>query len=60
MNRLVDALRARGVSAVFVEHDMDVVARFANKVAVWASGELFRVGSPEEILADPEVRGRVL
>ncbi|MGH7070362.1 MAG: ABC transporter ATP-binding protein [Acetobacteraceae bacterium] len=60
MTRLVAALRARGVSAVFVEHDMDVVARFADRVAVWADGELFRVGSPEEVLADPEVKARVL
>jgi branched-chain amino acid transport system ATP-binding protein len=60
MKRLVDALRARGVSAVFVEHDMDVVARFADRVAVWVGGELFRVGSPEQVLADPEVRERVL
>ena len=60
MQRLVDALRARGVSAVFVEHDMDVVARFADRVAVWVDGELFRVGPPEQVLADPEVRERVL
>ncbi|MGH7050360.1 MAG: ABC transporter ATP-binding protein [Acetobacteraceae bacterium] len=60
MTRLVSALRARGVSAVFVEHDMDVVARFADRVAVWADGQLFRVGAPEEVLADPEVKARVL
>ena len=60
MQRLVGALRVRGVSAVFVEHDMDVVARFADRVAVWVGGELFRVGTPEQVLADPEVRERVL
>jgi branched-chain amino acid transport system ATP-binding protein len=60
MTRLVAALTARSVTAVFVEHDMEVVARFAKRVAVWAEGRLFRVGPPEEILADPEVRARVL
>lgn len=60
MTRLVAALRARGVSAVFVEHDMDVVARFADRVAVWVDGELFRVGVPDEVLADPEVKAHVL
>ena len=60
MTRLVAALRARGVSTVFVEHDMDVVARFADRVAVWVDGELFRLGGPEEVLADPEVKARVL
>ncbi len=60
MTRLVAALRARGVSAVFVEHDMDVVARFADRVAVWAEGRLLRLGPPEEVLVDPEVKARVL
>lgn len=60
MTRLVNALRARGVSAIFVEHDMDVVARFADRVAVWVEGTIFRVGSPEEVLADPEVKEHVL
>ena len=60
MTRLVSALRARRVSAVFVEHDMDVVARFADRVAVWVEGRLLRLGPPEEVLADPEVKVRVL
>jgi len=60
MTKLIAALRARGVSAVFVEHDMDVVARFADRVAAWADGEVFRLGHPERVLADPEVKARVL
>lgn len=60
MTRLVTALRSRGVSAVFVEHDMDVVARFADRVAVWADGELLRIGEPAKVLADSEVKARVL
>ncbi|HUZ62431.1 MAG TPA: ATP-binding cassette domain-containing protein [Acetobacteraceae bacterium] len=60
MTRLVTVLRARRVSAVFVEHDMDVVARFADRVAVWVDGEVFRLSTPEKVLADPEVKARVL
>jgi branched-chain amino acid transport system ATP-binding protein len=60
MTRLVGALRARKVSAIFVEHDMEVVGRFADRVAVWVEGRLLRVGPPGEVLADPEVRARVL
>ena len=60
MTRLVAVLRARGVSAIFVEHDMEVVARFADRVAVWVEGRLLRVGPPREVLADPEVRARML
>jgi branched-chain amino acid transport system ATP-binding protein len=60
MTRLVAVLRARAVSAIFVEHDMEVVARFADRVAVWVEGRLLRVGPPNEVLADPEVRARML
>ena len=60
MTRLVAVLRARGVTAVFVEHDMDVVARFADRVAVWVDGAVFRLGPPDAVLGDPEVKARVL
>lgn len=60
MHRLVAALRTRGASAVFVEHDMDVVIRFADRVAVWVEGTMFRVGAPGQVLGDPEVKARVL
>lgn len=60
MTRLVAALRAHGVSAIFVEHDMDVVARFADRVAVWVEGRLVRLGPPKDVLADPDVQAYVM
>ena len=43
---LVRVLRDSGVTAVFVEHDMDVVARFADRVAVWSQGRSPRSARP--------------
>jgi branched-chain amino acid transport system ATP-binding protein len=60
MDTLTAALREQAVTAVFVEHDMDVVARYANRVAVWNSGVIQRQGPPDLILADPEVRRTVV
>ncbi len=57
---LVQVLRATGVTAVFVEHDMEVVARFADRVAVWSQGRILALGTPEEVLADPAVRREVI
>ncbi len=57
---LVRVLRDAGVTAVFVEHDMDVVARFADRVAVWSQGRIAALGPPETVLADPEVRRNVI
>jgi branched-chain amino acid transport system ATP-binding protein len=60
MDVLVSALAARGVSSVFVEHDMEMVTRYADRVAVWNGGRIQRDGTPQEILADPEVRRTVI
>ncbi len=57
---LVRVLREAGVTAVFVEHDMEVVARFADRVAVWSQGRILTLGPPSAVLADPAVRREVI
>ena len=44
------------MSVLFIEHDMEVVFRFASRVIVMAGGRLLAEGSPAEIAADPRVR----
>jgi ABC-type branched-subunit amino acid transport system ATPase component len=46
----------RDVAVLFIEHDMELVFRFAEKITVLVAGELFREGPPEEIASDPDVR----
>ena len=57
---LARVLRDAGVTAVFVEHDMDVVERFADRVAVWSQGRIVALGPPEQVLNDPEVQREVI
>ena len=57
---LVRVLREARVTAVFVEHDMEVVARFADRVAVWGQGRIAALGPPDEILNDPAVQRDVI
>lgn len=45
---------------MFVEHDMDVVRRYANRVAVWAEGKITVEGEPREVLQDPQVLATVV
>jgi branched-chain amino acid transport system ATP-binding protein len=52
---LVRVLRTAGVTAVFVEHDMEVVSRFADRVAVWSQGKIAALGPPDEVLTNPDV-----
>jgi branched-chain amino acid transport system ATP-binding protein len=60
MDVLVAALDAQGVTSVFVEHDMEVVQRYADRVAVWSSGKIQTVGAPGDVLADPAVISQVI
>jgi branched-chain amino acid transport system ATP-binding protein len=55
MEILVKALAEARVTSVFVEHDMGIVSRYADEVAVWAAGNVQMRGSPEEILRHPDV-----
>ncbi len=60
MGTLVGALRGQRVTVVFVEHDMEVVARYADRVAVWAEGQIIAQGPPEAVLSDPVVLEKVV
>jgi branched-chain amino acid transport system ATP-binding protein len=44
------------IAVLIIEHDMDVVFRFAKRVTVMVSGAIFAEGTPREIEANPRVR----
>ncbi len=44
------------VAVLFIEHDMELVARFAQRVTVLVAGQILTEGTPAEIAADPGVR----
>lgn len=44
------------ITVLFIEHDMEVVFRFASRVVVMVGGRLLLEGTPTEIAADPRVR----
>jgi branched-chain amino acid transport system ATP-binding protein len=60
MDTLLGALQARQVTSVFVEHDMEMVERYADRVAVWASGQIRMQGKPSEVLANEDVKREVI
>lgn len=60
MDTLDRVLRERGVTAVFVEHDMEVVSRYADRVAVWSGGQIQSLGDPQTVLNDPAVQADVI
>jgi branched-chain amino acid transport system ATP-binding protein len=44
------------ITVLFIEHDMNVVFRFASRVIVMVGGQILVEGSPDEIASDPRVR----
>ena len=56
MEVVVAALKASGITILFVEHDMEIVARFADRVLAFYDGTVFADGSPAKVLADPDVQ----
>jgi branched-chain amino acid transport system ATP-binding protein len=44
------------LSILFIEHDMDIVFRFASRVIVMVGGRILVEGTPAEIAADARVR----
>lgn len=60
MDTLMSALRKADISAVFVEHDMDIVRGHADRVAVWSSGRVVTEGLPDDVLNDSYVRQNVI
>jgi branched-chain amino acid transport system ATP-binding protein len=58
-HRLLDYLQRlreeRGLTVLFVEHDMDVVMGVSDEVIVMAEGKVIARGAPEEVRADPRV-----
>jgi branched-chain amino acid transport system ATP-binding protein len=44
------------ITVMFIEHDMDVVFRFATRIIVMVAGAILVEGTPSEIAAHPKVR----
>ncbi|HEX6528702.1 MAG TPA: ATP-binding cassette domain-containing protein, partial [Burkholderiales bacterium] len=47
---------SRELTILFIEHDMDVVFRFAAKIIVMVGGRILVEGAPQDIARDERVR----
>ncbi len=55
MDMVMRAVKAEGATVLFVEHDMEIVARFAERVLAFYDGRIIADAPPQAALADPDV-----
>lgn len=53
MNLLLDIQRTKGVSYLFISHDLNMVRHIADEVAVMYSGQIIEFGTTQEIYNNP-------
>lgn len=55
MDIVISALKEKGVTVLFVEHDMEIVERYVDRVLAFYQGEVICDAPPAEALKDPKV-----
>lgn len=53
-NLLVELQRARGMTYLFITHDMAMAAHLADEIAVMSKGRIVEQGAPDRILKQPK------
>ena len=56
METIMGALDAQAMTVLFVEHDMDIVERYASRVVAFYAGRIIADGAPREALRSDDVR----
>jgi len=56
MRRVMEALHGEASTVVFIEHDMDIVAEFSERVVAFYSGRVIADGPAATVLADADVQ----
>jgi branched-chain amino acid transport system ATP-binding protein len=60
MDTVSSVVRAGAVTAVVIEHDMDVVFRYSDRIVMMHEGRFLADGTPEEIKANSDVANILL
>jgi peptide/nickel transport system ATP-binding protein len=53
LKAIKDAIREHGTAAIYVSHDLAVVAQIATRIVVMCNGDIVEQGSAEEVLENP-------
>ena len=59
MDSIVSAIKKGGVSTLIIEHDMDIVSGYSDRVIVMHGGKIMAQGKPAEIMENREVKATI-
>jgi len=59
MDSIVSVIRKEGISSLIIEHDMDIVSGYSDRVIVMHEGQILAEGKPDEIMANKDVKAAV-
>ena len=54
INLLADLRKSRGISVIFITHDLGTVGYFADRVAVMYLGRIVEIGTMTDVLKNPQ------
>lgn len=60
MDRVIAATRADNVSVLFVEHDMEIVRRYSDRVLAFFEGRVLIDDKPDVVMNDEQVRTLII
>ncbi|MEM4969837.1 MAG: ABC transporter ATP-binding protein [Sulfolobales archaeon] len=60
MDTIIGVIKASKLSSIIVEHDLDIVSSYADRVLVLSEGKALAIGKPSEILESPIVKKTLL
>jgi branched-chain amino acid transport system ATP-binding protein len=55
MKNVLNAIKELNISVLFIEHDMEIVEKFSNRVVAFYNGEIIADGKPEQVLRQKDV-----
>jgi len=60
MDVVMGAVDGARRAVMFVEHDLDIIARYATRVLAFAEGTIIAQGAPEAVIGDAQVKRYIL
>jgi branched-chain amino acid transport system ATP-binding protein len=56
MDTIISAIQKQGTATLIIEHDMDIVAEYTDRVMVLAEGRILADGASSEVMENKEVK----